>query len=483
METVQLEFWSDSFHEGFWACDHLSDFFELVKVDYLQNFIPVFTFRIHSKLYLEIIIYGSYKSWEPIPNEIEYLLNFGKPDLIILDPLKEKILLSVEETSAVPTGNQALQRCERMFGSLRKQIPFWYLIGEFGIHIDGGVRRDSIWPSILAIKLSGIYKTPCVVLHYADEQNPEDYSVGQGVKALFSTIATSIKIYFKLTHPEELRSLLIPQYGHMLKFILSQCDEIVDHLPNKELLSEPGLPDKISKRVMNIGNMDWPSKLFEWGKTSELPTKLRTGSTAGFIKYDKFITYLESIVEQKHGYNLSSNAGSKPQPEDRMLSWISEQNTIYSRVNKEYKFTLKDFPESTGGNYHVTTAKNIIYLIDHWKFLQSALNECFEYPEPLFLTFNDPVLLYISNSIKPGRLFGDPYTGQISAFANIFAKNFNGETTRKVVAYFPHQVYPQLFNEKGFKRNKGIAIMRELLDYAIFYDGVIVNMKNGEIKC
>ena len=60
------------------------------------------------------------------------------------DANSREILFAVEETAATPTGNQAMQRCERQYGSARFRIPYWYLISEYGLHRDGGVRRDSI---------------------------------------------------------------------------------------------------------------------------------------------------------------------------------------------------------------------------------------------------------------------------------------------------------------------------------------------------
>ena len=60
------------------------------------------------------------------------------------DANSREILFAVEETAATPTGNQAMQRCERQYGSARFRIPHWYLISEYGLHRDGGVRRDSI---------------------------------------------------------------------------------------------------------------------------------------------------------------------------------------------------------------------------------------------------------------------------------------------------------------------------------------------------
>ena len=67
-------------------------------------------------------------------------------------------------------------------------------------------------------------------------------------------------------------------------------------------------------------------------------------------------------------------------------------------------------------------------------------------------------------------------------FSNIFTKDVAGNHTRVSMAYYPHQVHTQLFDENmKFRKNKGIVMMRELLDFGIFHGGVVVNMKSGKI--
>src|SRR2546428_236 len=78
------------------------------------------------------------------------ILEFGKPDAIIYDPVADEVLFAIEETAAVPTGNQSLQRLERVWYAASCGIPFAYLIGEYGLHKDQGVRRSSIWPVYLS---------------------------------------------------------------------------------------------------------------------------------------------------------------------------------------------------------------------------------------------------------------------------------------------------------------------------------------------
>lgn len=489
METYKLEFWADSFHEGNWACEELSKFFKLKKVTYERGFIPVFLFEIDSKSEIEIVVLGSYKNWSPLPKPIAELLEWGKPDLVAYDPASEKILFAMEETAAVPTGNQALQRCERIYGSLRLGIPFWYLLGEFGLHVDGGVRRDSIWPTVLGIKLSCIKKTPCMVLHYSDQEHPEDYSVGEGVKSLYTALSTEIEIFVGNKKRTDLNKVLSEQYSHMLRFVESQGANLVSFIPNKEVLYHSDTPMRLaqlvtSDSVLSNDELDF----FNWGKTNELPKEiLAKVKPGGIIKADPFVSNLEALVLGRTAYTLSGNAGSRPQDVESVELWLNQQKALFEAGNTTdaiFSIKVTDFPSSISGRLHVTTAKNVFYLADSFQEVEGALKQSFKRLSSLNISGSSdmPAFIYLSNSLKPGRIFGDPFTGQLSAFANIFTKNVSGNRTRVSMAYYPHQAHTQLLDRNGrLRRNKGIVLMSELLDYAVFQGGVVVNMKSGEV--
>lgn len=487
MRKISLEFWADSFHEGFWACQELGRFFKLVRTIYEKGFIPVFLFQIDKELELEITVFGSYKNWSPLPEPIAYLIEWGKPDLIAYDPGQKKILFAMEETAAVPTGNQALQRCERMYGSLRSQIPFWYLLGEFGTHVDGGIRRDSIWPTVLALKLSCIQRTPCAVLHYSDLEHPEDYSFGQGVKSMYTALATLIGIHIGINTKKDLLPILTEQYQHMIAFIDSQWPQQVSFVPQKELLDDPKTAEGIAGLVTAEEKLDNSLlDFFNWGATTSLPKNIYDAiKPGGIIKPDTFVTELEKIVARKRGYTLSGNAGSRPQNKEDVAQWIAQQKTMFKvskLANANFTLSVSDFPKSEAGRLHVTTAKNVFYLMDSNRDVEAAVRNAFPRLGSASIDGDGLAFLYISNSLKPGRIFGDPFTGQLSAFANIFTKDVLGQKTRTAIAYYPHQVHTQLVADDGvFKKNKGITIMRDLLDYAIFHGGVLVNLKTGKI--
>ena len=493
----ELEIWADSFHEGVWCCDniclYLKKFGYSYHTDFLEGFIPYYVISYNGKEVLSFVVYGSYKSWNPLPKKIKELIDWGKPDFVAFDSKSDEILFAVEETAATPTGNQAMQRCERQYGSAHLRIPYWYFVSEFGEHVDGGIRRDNIWPSIAAIKLTLIKRTPCVVLHYSDYNNVEDYSSGKGMDLLFSCLSTIINNIVNAKDKfYNLDELLSKQYKEMLSFISSQWNNVIDFLPSEKLVTSPSTSDSIARFALDKplkGDDTIKDSLLVWPTTHSVPAHvLKSQVGKELIKYDALSEKLENDVTNNKCYILSNNAGSgKPTSVDKIKGWISEQKALFNKSKKldppaSFTMDISDFPLTESGNVHVTTSKNIVYLYDHWKDLKSAIESVYPRLKGKLNKINDdsPVFVYVSNSLKPGRLFGDPYTGQLSAYSTCFGK-FDS-TKRAVVVYFPHQVHTQAFDSKGnVVKNKGTTLYSELTDYIIFNSGVAVSLKDDEV--
>ena len=495
MERECIEIWADSFHEGDWCCTFLSQIAlskgYTIKKDYVRGLQPHFIFSSENNE-IELLVFGSYKSWSPIPQKIVDLIEWGKPDFIAYSSTSDKILFAVEETAATPTGNQAMQRCERQYGSARFHIPYWYLISEFGVHKDGGVRRDSIWPTIAALKLSILRETPCMVLHYSDANNPEDYSSGSGVHLLFQSLFEILKNYTS-GKPilNNLSPILKDQYKEMLDFINSQWKNIIDFLPSQNLVTNPNTPIVLSEiAVGNTKNKNTIQGLLVWPLIKDVPAEIRAEwKGKDLIKQDPLCKKFEEDIDRGRAYYLSDNAGSgRPPSTAQITGWIEQQKALFAKAKglnppAEFTMDINDFPLTGKGEdrRHVTTAKNIVYLYDSWNQLYDSIVSA--YPRlkgHLNKLQNDlPVFVYVSNSLKPGRLFGDPFTGQLSAYSTAFGK-FD-ESRRMVIAYFPHQVHTQAITSHGAAVNKGMTLMTELTDYIIFNSGVAVKLSTKEV--
>lgn len=492
----EIEMWADSFHEGSWACEHIVKYFQekeyKVELSHEQGFIPVY-YLTNSNNKFKLIVYGSYKTWSPLPRKIKELLSWGKPDFLAYDKSKDEILFAVEETAATPTGNQATQRCERQYGSSRKKIPYWYLVSEFGLHGDGGVRRDSIWPTLAAIKLTMHFRTPCVVLHYSDIDNVEDYQSGTGVENLFSILSHLIENHIDdIPLFDGTEKNLTIQYKEMTDFILSQWDRVIDYLPSKNILKEHNVARSLTRYALGVDTKEDNKTLdnfLEWPLIKDLPEEIRMKQEGKeLIKHDDLAEILESHLTEGKAYVFSTNAGSgKPTRPNKIKEWVASQKLLFERgapLDPPAYFTMSedDFPLTQNGNKHMTTAKNIVYLYDRFFDLRTAIETSFPRLINKFSSDLDdrPVFLYLSNSLRPGRIFGDPYTGQLAAFSTIFGK-FDS-LKRLVIVYFPHQTYTQAINTEGIVTvNKGTTLMKELTDYIIFNSGVVVSLENGEI--
>ena len=278
----------------------------------------------------------------------------------------------------------------------------------------------------------------------------------------------------------------------MIDFVLSEWERMIDFLPSIELMKREDTSKKIACYALNRNELDksFINQFLVWPKFSELPLSIqKSQSGKSLLKYDKLAFLLEKDVDNKKAYNLSNNAGSgKPPKKGQLLSWINEQKSLFDKAPKitppiTFNMKLSDFPKTESGNYHITTAKNIIYLYDKWEDLYKSIITAYpRLTEKLSNKYeNDqPVFLYLSNTIKPGRLFGDPFTGQLSAFSTIFGK-FDIHN-RLVIAYFPHQNFSQVLNSNGtFTKNKGMTLYTELTDLIIFNEGVAINLKGEEI--
>jgi len=374
----------------------------------------------------------------------------------------------------------------------RANIPFWYLLAEYGTHKDGGIRRDSIWPTIMALKLSIKNRTPSLILHYADKENPEGYDFGKGVNALFDALYKMLTNFVdgKKTL-DEMSSILTDHYGDMFRFLKSQYQGIIDHLPginhfnNRQLLNDfvsISTRLKTEKELDFLNNygdlLHWPDSK-SWYKDGG--TRVRTSQ---LIKYDKLAEEFENSIDLGKCYVISSNAGSRPQKKTEVKGWIEKQNKSFSDAAKKFNLNTKldlkieDFPSSDKGNLHLTTAKNILYLFDKFEDVKNIIYKTYPRTRSVLDNYSNSqkVMVYISNSLKPGRIFGDPFTGQISAYSTAFGKfDLN---PRLVIAYFPHQSFSQFMDtSKKLISNKGFVLMRELVDFVVLGGGVIIRFK------
>ncbi len=491
-ESKQLELWADSFHEGQWACDQLGIAILAHggqhSLRFEHGFIPVHSYA-GDTWRCDITVYGDYRAWDSRPAVISQLLEWGKPDLALYDAHADRLVFAVEETAATPTGNQALQRCERQYGAIKLKVPFWYLLSEFGLHSDGAVRRDSIWPTIVALKMSQDVGVPSLVLHYSDLAAPEDYSAGSGLRMLFEALLLCVRNSASgLRAFEGMAPALTEQYTNMLAFVGRQWPNQIDFLPGGDALTDVRLPQMYARAATGSEQAEgelWSEGFLRWPLVAGVPVH-PNGATVAVSTDDALAQRMEADIRRRRAYGLSGRKGSKPQPREDVEAWLAAQRQLFlsAPVQPGAQWTLNanSFLRSPTGLLHVSRSQRITYLYDSWAhFVEAATSVYPRLQDTLPSLFNDdkPTFVYISNSIKPGRIFGDPFTGQIAAFSVAFGKL--DPAPRRVVAYFPHQAHAQALDALGRRNNKGVTIMRELTDVLLFAGGVGVTLHDGRV--
>jgi hypothetical protein len=488
--------WADSFHEGEWACRAIAERVVSLggtfEANYLKGFVPTFTYKV-SGLEFVVTVYGNYASWAPQPKSLVALLSWGKPDLVLMRADNDEILLAVEETAATPTGNQALQRCERQYGAAREGFPFWYLISEFGIHSDGGIRRDSIWPTLMGLELMSATQVPSIVLHYSDLENPEDYSSGKGLESLFVVLVGVLINTSKGEAPLlGLQSELHNQVAEMLKFVDSTWSSSLFLIPDLSNLNLETLTKELesTSQTRISGTTNLHQNLLTWPLASGLSADQKKNQIARpLMKSDAFAEILESDLTLGRSYGVIKGIGSKPQNHESLSAWVETQNAKHfawqefsGRRDAPFELDVLDFPTSAAGNHHVITAQRILYLYDSTGDVLKALQKAFPRLKGAHLfdkeDLEKPALVYISNSVKPGRIFGDPYTGQLSAYSVGFGA-ITG--SRKVIAYFPHQSVAQAAESLSNPNNKGLRMFAELTDLLVFGGGIAIRTKELDV--
>lgn len=219
---------------------------------YLFNFQPHYVFFQDQEPLFEATVFGGYRGWNPLPQAIADLINYGKPDVILYDRPTETVFFAIEETAAVPTGNQSLQRLERVWFAAEQRIPFAYLVSEYGMHLDGGIRRTSIWPSYLALKVSSQYRIPSLTLLYGDRQHPEDYDVGTGLQDLADITYLYICEWLGENVRAEKAQVFRRVFREMGEFILDQVEEISPFLAGRTMLTSDKFLSFMAERVADV---------------------------------------------------------------------------------------------------------------------------------------------------------------------------------------------------------------------------------------
>ncbi len=484
-----LEIWADSFKEGEWFLDILARCFHEGERRYRFGFQPVSLYQLDSPgSTLKATVFGDYDAWAPCPRVVLDALSEGKADIIVYDPVSNKILLSVEEMNAVPTGNQSMQRSERVCAAARRHIPCVYLLTKYGVHKDQGIRTSSIWPAYLSLRLTLQYGTPSLTLFFGAEESPENYDTGSGVAQLASVAEAVVRAWAVLERRPELAETLSHICSDSFQFML-KGRRMVKELPGAGHLEDHDFRSWFGSRLLEM--LAVPGR--DVGKTpEEIVEAFRWPKAGQFVAEgeelygpDPFLERVEALAGRRRVWKPIEGGTKRAEPRAKVEAWTNEQvgksRAIAMLKGAPLNMSAEDFPvDGRTGKLIVTTSKTILYLFDSREDFLISFMEAFPQNKNdlgSLLPKRPRVVLYVCNSVESGgRAFkGDPFSGQVAAYNHIFAIDLSARKEALFVAYYPHQLASQLFAADGSPpRAKGVNVIRENVDLVITANGVLL---------
>jgi hypothetical protein len=244
---------------------------------------------------------------------------------------------------------------------------------------------------------------------------------------------------------------------------------------------------------MNSRDLNTVNRTFLWPKTKDLGI-IQAGTS--LYKQDKFIAELEKLISKQKAWAPVAGSTKRTEPISKLERWIRDQESRKRIVDSQLGFSfnislnIQSFPTIQGkpSKRTITTSRNIAYLLDasddFLYILGLAFGEKTRFDAESCLEKELGVFVYITNSIESGgRAFkGDPFTGQAAAYSRIFAHDLLGNRVLNFVAYYPHQLYSQFYEQNGkIPNNKGVKMLRSQATLIITSGGILIEPTNWRI--
>jgi len=393
------------------SCDN--DFLIIVGVSYEPVDQPIYLFKDKdSDLFFCIKVAGRYENWN-LPGNVESIIHFiDKPDLVIVDGFDGKGIFVGETTGTANVGNSQWQREGRKIAAAKTGLPLIYQTYYSGTDrskfkqedIDGGketgqVREPSSLQVINHFIYSIRYKTPSLVIYYPNEEYDKiigfkrDY-VG---KELFKHYISACLLYkLDSKHKKIKKEIENEIYKRMLSFITEDVKNrksIVKRI-EKDFPVEPALSilkdngDNFIKFVVDYINSDvvFSDKfdITKWDYSTFSSWSHRYGGTRllKLLKNSKIQTfsYLEGVT--KSGFVLDTK---------KLIGFL---NSIYPK-------DLGKFEEKLNSNIPTLFIPTLMFQKKENKFIYKV----------------------------------DPATGEIVAFAELFARDKNNAKSMNTIIY------------------------------------------------
>ncbi len=443
--------YSDNILESTNILDLMSNnnkFLELVGISYEPIDQPIYLFKEKNKnMFICIKVAGKYENWN-LPKNVDSIIHFiDKPDFVIIDSVDGEGVFVGETTGTANVGNSQWQREGRKISAAESKIPMIYQTYYSGTDrsmfeqadIDSGnaqgqVREPTSLQAINHFIYSLRYKTPSLVVYYP---NPEYDNI----------------LHFK--RDDKGRNLL--------KHYISIC--LLHRVDRKYKSSKKNIETEIYQRMLAFILEDVNSRNSKIQRIDkDFPvepvwTILKNNGDA-FIRF--VVDFINGDVKFDDRFDIIRwNYKS-------FLSWRHQygKTRLLALLQKSKIPVLSYLKGATKAGFVLDTPKlinilDINYSADRGKFIQKL--------NPRIPTLIIPTLMFQKKDDKYIYKV-DPGTGEIVAFAELFARNIkNGKVMNTLI--YVHVPGPDKFSVTT-------KLFRAIKRYA---DCLIINEKIYEI--
>ena len=418
--------YSDNILESINILDLLSfgnNFLILVGVCYEPIDQPIYLFKDKNKdLFFCVKVAGKYEEWR-LPESVSSVINFiDKPDLVIIDALTNKGVFVGETTGTANVGNSQWQREGRKIAAANKKMPMIYQTYYSGTdrsmfkqeEIDDGtksgqVREPTSLQTINHFIYSIRYKAPSLLIYYPDKEYDKIIGFDRdhaGRELMKNYISICLLYHTDQNHKKKKKEIEIEIYKRMLNFITetitirkTRISRIEKDFPVEPMLSiVKNRGEDLISYIVDYINDDVAFKenfnITDWDFDTFYPWSHRYKKTRllALLKIAKIPTFSYLKGATKAGFILDTK---------RLIGFLG---SVYPKDKEK-------FPGKLDSNLPTLIIPTLMFQKKGNGFIQKV----------------------------------DPGTGEIVAFAELFARNIRNIKSMNTIIYV-HVLGPKNFN-------------------------------------
>lgn len=438
--------YSDNILESTTVLDLISrnnSYLEIIGVSYEPIDQPIYLFKEkNNDLYLCVKVAGKYENWE-LPQNVDEIVAFiDKPDIVIIDASKGEGVFVGETTGTANVGNSQWQREGRKISAAIKKIPMIYQTYYSGTDrsmfkpeiIDSGdqqgqVREPTCLQAINHFIYSLRYKVPSLVIYYP---NPEYDSIigfnrdnqGRGLFKHYISLCLLCVISkkYKAVKKEVEKEI----YERMLEFTI----------------------ERVSYRKSRVKRID-----------KDFPVQ---PINIIFKNYgDSFIKFLVDFINDDASFNEKFNLTKWDFKTFEPWSHRYGKTPLMNFLQKNKLPTFSYLRGATKSGFVLDTQRLISILDAFYPKNRGRFGEKLNANLPTLII---PTLMFQKSGNKYIYKV-DPGTGEVVAFAELFARDIKGNKAMNTLIYV-HVPGPKLFSTntklfRAFRRYADCLIINE----------------------